>query len=117
MLKCDNNGEFWTKIVFSGLVTFFINGNVNRYNNYSYWFCEISHWIVDSHEHQLIKLNTWIGILGDKFVELFLTNRNLNAKLYYNVFKNQIIPTIFIRIQLLGFTANRVVLRPIMGDT
>jgi transposase len=93
MNRIDEDPLFLYNIVFSDEATFTLKGEVNRHNC-RYWSETNPAWMLDSHTQYPQKLNVWAGILNDTLIGPFFINGNLNAGMYEQLLRNQIIPRI-----------------------
>lgn len=80
-------------IVFSDEATFELSGTVNRHNC-RYWSNINPHWMRADHTQHPEKVNVWAGIFNGRVLGPFFIEGNLNAAMYENMLRDQIIPAI-----------------------
>ncbi|EZA49482.1 hypothetical protein X777_12276 [Ooceraea biroi] len=93
MERADAEPDFSNHVVFSDEATFQLNGYVNRHNC-RFWSDTNPHWMLEFHTQYPEKVNVWVGILNDTLIGPFFIGRNLNAEIYENMLRNQIVPAI-----------------------
>lgn len=77
-------------IVFLDEATFELNGNVNRHNC-RFWSDTNPHWMLESHTQYPEKINIWAGILNNTLIGPFFIEGNLNAAIYKDMMRNEIV--------------------------
>ncbi|KAJ8921599.1 hypothetical protein NQ315_010505 [Exocentrus adspersus] len=65
MRRFDENNGFQRDILFSDEAMFYLNGVVNRHNNYRFWSQENPHWTCESHMQHSQKVNVWAATQTD----------------------------------------------------
>lgn len=91
--RCDNDYTFLDNIIFSDEASFELNSTVNR-QNCRYWSDENPHWMRDLHTQYPQKLNVWAGFYERGITGPFFIEGNLNANIYLDLLRNQILPAI-----------------------
>lgn len=91
MERIDAEPEFLYNIVFSDEATFQIDGNINRHNC-RFWSDTNPHWKLELHTQHQSKVNVWAGILNNTLIGPFIIEGNLNAVMYEDMLRNEIVP-------------------------
>lgn len=89
----ENVPGFVSSILFSDEANFYVSGEVNK-QNVRYWMDSNPHWMSDCKSQGAEKLMVWCGIWGDRIVGPFFIEGNLNAMVYLDMLKNDIIMSI-----------------------
>lgn len=93
MERISLDQQFLRNIVFSDEATFQLNGTINRYNC-RYWSDANPYWIEQNHTQYPQKLNVWAGIVDDVIIGPFFIDGNLNAEMYEQLLRTEIVPAI-----------------------
>lgn len=93
MLRCDQNPNLLSNIIFSDEATFCLDGSVNRHNC-RYWSQENPHWTQERHSQHRGKLNVWAGIIGRRFLGPYFFEGNLTAASYLDFLRFELVPAL-----------------------
>lgn len=93
MRMIDEDPHFSFNIAFTDEATFQLDGTLNRHNC-RYWSDSNPHWMREQHTQYPQKLNVWAGILNNQIIGPFFVEGNLNAAVYEDMLRNEIVPAI-----------------------
>lgn len=98
--KIQNNGQFFTKVLFSDKSTFTNHGQVNTHNMH-YWSEQNPRWYRQVVHQRPWSINVWCGIWNDQIIGPYFIDGNLNGEKYNN-FLNEALPELLENIPLIN---------------